>query len=400
MYLYILIALLLFGIFGGNNSTLDRQINPIIKPYIFDLGSWELSAVSHEIATRTATTGDGAVVVEYFELGQQADDLEFKLEWVPEYADNSSLKTELDRISLRQNEIEQEVERTLEHQIRDTLEAQGIYSPWSRLRVSFPPVNFKLTEPPFILVISPRDRIESIDEVMVRPDISLNEIGEIESRIDSLGESALVTPIGGLSAAYPAFVANNMGLWDTINAATEEWFHQYLAFRPLGFRYVLDVTGISPNYDIAMMNETLAGIVSREIGGLVYDKYYRQYFPVENDDPNNTGANADTPAFDFNATMREIRTQVDLYLSQGKVTEAEQYMQQQRDYLAQHGYYIRKLNQAYFAFYGTYADSPTSIDPIGDNMRQLRSKIDSLKGFIDNIAAMTSRQQLSDAADR
>jgi hypothetical protein len=399
MYLYFLIAILLFGIFGGNSSTLDRQINPIIKPYVFDLGGWELSAVSHEITARTKTA-DSATVIEYFDLSRQASDLGFRLEWSTEISAANSIKVQLSKLQQRQNKIVDEVERTLERQVRDTLESQGIYSPWPRLQVSFPPVNFKLTEPPFILVVSPRDRIESISEIMVRPDISLIEIESIESQIDSLGESALVTRIGGLSASYPAFVANNMGLQDTVNAAAEEWFHQYLAFRPLGFRYILDVTGISPNYDIAMMNETLAGIVSKEIGGLVYEKYYRQYFPAENDEPDNTGAINDTTAFDFNAAMREIRKQVDLYLSRGQVTEAEEYMQQQREFLAQNGYYIRKLNQAYFAFHGTYADSPTSIDPIGADMRQLRTKIDSLKEFVDNIAAMTSRQQLSDAAGR
>jgi len=51
--------------------------------------------------------------------------------------------------------------------------------------------------------------------------------------------------------------------------------------------------------------------------------------------------------------MRSIRLAVDDYLRGAKSKPAEQYMEQQRQALAAQGYYIRKLNQAYFAFYGT-----------------------------------------------
>ncbi|MFC1916656.1 hypothetical protein ACFLX1_00775 [Chloroflexota bacterium] len=40
-------------------------------------------------------------------------------------------------------------------------------------------------------------------------------------------------------------------------------------------------------------------------------------------------------------------------------------MEQKRQYLAEMSYHIRKLNQAYFAFHGTYADKPAFISPIG-----------------------------------
>jgi hypothetical protein len=65
-----------------------------------------------------------------------------------------------------------------------------------------------------------------------------------------------------------------------------------------------------------------------------------------------------------------------------------------RLYLVENGYNIRKLNQAYFAFHGAYADKPTSISPIGVELKQLRSQSDSLKDFIETVAAMTNRQEL------
>ena len=43
-------------------------------------------------------------------------------------------------------------------------------------------------------------------------------------------------------------------------------------------------------------------------------------------------------------------------------------MEEKRQFLAANGYYIRKLNQAYFAFHGSYADTAGSIDPIGPKL--------------------------------
>ena len=72
-------------------------------------------------------------------------------------------------------------------------------------------------------------------------------------------------------------------------------------------------------------------------------------------------------------------------------------MEQKRQYLASMGYYISKLNQAYFAYYGTYADRPTTISPIGLELKKLRSQSASLKDLLNKVAMMTSRQDLRDS---
>ena len=95
--------------------------------------------------------------------------------------------------------------------------------------------------------------------------------------------------------------------------------------------------------------------------------------------------------------MRERRIAVDEFLARGEIERAEQYMEQKRQYLASQGYYIRKLNQAYFAWHGTYADEPTSVSPIGVELRQLRGKCGSVKEFLDTAAEMISRQDLKDS---
>jgi hypothetical protein len=97
--------------------------------------------------------------------------------------------------------------------------------------------------------------------------------------------------------------------------------------------------------------------------------------------------------------MRETRRNVDEMLAQGRIEEAEAYMEERRQFINENGYYIRKLNQAYFAFHGTYTDSPTSIDPIGVEMRKLREETDSLKDFLEIVAEMTTRQDLAESVD-
>jgi len=257
------------------------------------------------------------------------------------------------------------------------------------LKIGYPPMNFFLGRPPHILVVSPRDRIESIREVPLLPDMSVEDMKEIEDELDSYGVSSLVVGIGGM-ATYPSYVIDAADLRFVLSTATEEWMHQYLAFTPLGFRYILDLSGIHRDYDIATMNETVAGMVSKEIGNIVYRKYYAPDETEEIIPP------PDTSGFDFYREMREIRQTVDTFLAQGEIELAEEFMKQKRQYLFENGYLIRKLNQAYFAFHGAYADSPTSISPIGEELRQLRDRSPSLKEFLDSAATLTSRQALSD----
>jgi len=109
------------------------------------------------------------------------------------------------------------------------------------------------------------------------------------------------------------------------------------------------------------MSETLAGIVGKEVGAAIVKKYYHQFQTTSIQ----TAVNQ--PTFDFDQEMRNIRKKVDQYLAAGDVETAEKFMQERRDFLATKGYYIRKLNQAYFAFNGKYADLPALRIPSGQS---------------------------------
>ncbi len=395
--------LLVIYLSGGcaPGRSFDNQLNSIVRPYRFNLIGWEYRALSNELnqwifGSSEEIDGEADVVVEYFFAVERLKTLESEIAAVKAGSEQSGLAPLEDELNMLQEQVGalgSKVEGLIEKQIRETLAEQGIFHPMDRyitLKFGFPPVNFILEKPPLLLVVSPKDRIESIKEITLRQDISLEEVKDIEAAVDDLGVSSLVIELGGM-ATYPTFVTNDASLKFTLDTATEEWLHQYLAFKPLGFLYLLDLTGVSQNYDIATMNETVAGMVSKEIGAMIREKYYPQF---DNGDSQPPGAESE---FDFNREMREIRRAVDSYLAQGEIELAEGFMEQKRLYLASNGYYIRKLNQAYFAFHGTYADRPTSISPIGLELGQLRSQSASLKVFLDTVAGMTSRQELRDS---
>ena len=394
-----LLSLCLLG--GGCTVTrdFDAHLSSIVGSYRFSIVKWESRAIPREVnqwifGSYEKIDDEVLMVTEYFSTIERIKTLESEIEAISagnEQGDLASLEAELNMLQEQKTALKDTVERIIEKQIKKTLAQQGIFNPmdrYIRLGINFPPLNFKLEEPPHLLVISPRDRIESIREIILLPSMSLEEIEEIEAEVDKLGVSSLVVKLGGLGATYPSFVTDEASLRFTIDTATDEWLHQYLVFRPLGFLYLLDSTGVSRNYEIAVMNETLASMVSQEIGTMVVENYYLQYENGGNQ------AQSSEAEFDFNREMRNIRRTIDKYLAQGEIERAEEFMEQKRQYLASKGYYIRKLNQAYFAFYGTYADSPTSISPIGLELKKLRSQSASLKEFLDKAAAMTSRQDL------
>jgi len=369
-----------------------------VKPYLFSIARWELRAIPDELnqwifGRQEKIDDEIRVVTDYFSATKRINTLKSEIEAANTgngESDLASLEAELTRLQERKMALEDTVEGIIEKQITETLAQQGIFNPidkYIRLKINFPPVNFELEKPPHLLVISPRDRIESTRKITLRQNISLEEIEDIESKVDKLGVSSLVVKLGGC-ATYPSFITNDAGLRFTIDTATEEWLHQYLALKPLGFLYLLDLTGLSRNYEIATMNETLASMVSQEIGSIIYEKYYSEYESSANQNQ------APESEFDFNLEMREIRKTVDIYLAQGEIERAEGFMEQKRQYLASMGYYIRKLNQAYFAFHGTYADRPTSISPIGLELKKLRGQSASLKDFLNTVAVMSSHQDL------
>ena len=95
--------------------------------------------------------------------------------------------------------------------------------------------------------------------------------------------------------------------------------------------------------------------------------------------------------------MHQTRITVDQLLAEGEIEEAERYMEERRQFFWDNGYRIRKLNQAYFAFYGAYADQPVGSageDPVGAAVRSLRAQSASLIDFVNKVSRVKSYEQL------
>ncbi|MDD5701087.1 MAG: hypothetical protein PHU23_03465 [Dehalococcoidales bacterium] len=347
------------------------------------------------ISFRSDVPYNSQSVVHYFSYMTQLYSLQSSMQMLAAKkfdGDISLYRAELEEVEAQVEKLKPIVEQTIARQISEVLAEQGIYNPFGDnwFKLMFPPVNFKLEEPMYVLIISPRDHIERIHDTAMRQGIVTAEMEQIESSLAKLNVSALVVQIGGLGATYPSVVINNADLRFTIDVAVEEWLHQYLAFKPLGFRYILDLLHIAPSTAIPVINETVAGTAAHEIGAMVYDLFYSRYKTADDEkksDPIRSG-------FDFNAAMRETRQMVDYYLAQGQIDEAEQYMERQRQFLVSQGYYIRKLNQAYFAFHGSYAHHPSSVDPVGEQIRLLRDNSLNVKDFLDSAAKIRSQEDL------
>ncbi|MBE0608784.1 MAG: hypothetical protein IH609_05355 [Dehalococcoidia bacterium] len=317
------------------------------------------------------TAGDEALTA-YFRLTSQIR------------AASEPAEPDLGLIETLENEratYENDVERTIEQRIDEAVVAAGLQRAlplFTGVRLTWPPVNFELTSPPRLLVRSPRDRIERRGDTLLKNDLSLREIQRIEERTDSERVVSLVISLGGL-AAYPAIVRDDRTYGSIVQTAAHEWVHHYLAFYPLGRQW-------GKGGDAETLNETTADLAGREIANLVNAKY-----PVEFADGEDGRAPA-RPAsdIDFNKEMRELRLQVDALLAEGKVAEAEAAMEAKRVYLNENGITIRKINQAYFAFYGTYADSPQSSSPIGPKVNRVWELTGDVGGFLAVMRDVTT----------
>ncbi|HMD79784.1 MAG TPA: hypothetical protein VKE92_00665, partial [Anaerolineales bacterium] len=206
--------------------------------------------------------------------------------------------------------------------------------------------------------------------------------------------------IGGVGV-YPTMVTETTDLRWLLETIAHEWTHNYLNIRPLGLNY-------STTPELRTMNETTASIAGSEVGHYVLQEYYPEMLAASSS-PNlisfnqsdlRSSALDDPPPFDFRAEMHETRVTADEMLAQGKIEEAEAYMEARRQVFWENGYLLRKLNQAYFAFHGAYADVPGGAageDPVGPAVRALREQSDSLEDFINTIGWMTSFEELQQA---
>jgi hypothetical protein len=291
-----------------------------------------------------------------------------------------ALTEALGAVQATQNQLASQMETLLSHQVEAVLHDEG----FTIGGIVFPPVAFRLVEPPTALILSPRNQIKNQHFISLQPGLDVRQRELIEQSLDRRGDvSSYVTDLGGL-VSYPTMVINHAFLPYLIDVIAHEWTHNYLFTFP---------TNIAWNYQsdpkLMTINETTASLVGAEISRKVITRFYPDWadkLPVVD----KLGRPLPATPSEFHLAMRSIRQEVDRLLSEGKTEEAEVFMEKERLKLVKRGYNLRKLNQAYFAFHGSYTLSPGSVDPTGPQIRQLRAIYPSLKDFLDEIGWLNS----------
>ena len=387
------------------------QVRSYTRAIEFDYPTWVWNAFWSKVDQSTINApyafergSNKQIVFEYLRTTDQLNQTEFQIEKIfadPNIIDKAStsayLRAQRDQLTARQAALAPFAESILQSQVNSALAELGLTTGGQTI----PPLLYRSSPTPLALIVSPRDHIEQTTNISILPSITLDQQIKLEDDVaKSLNVSTLIVPIGGIGV-YPTMVMETTDLPWMLTVIAHEWTHNYLNLRPLGLNY-------STTPELRTMNETTASISGDEVGLLVLKKYYPEllassptlsllqsniaYLP--------SNRLADTTPFDYRAEMHTTRVKADELLAQGKIEEAEKYMEQRRLLFWENGYLIRKLNQAFFAFHGAYADVPGGAageDPVGPAVRALREQSDSLADFINTIGWMTSFDQLQKA---
>jgi hypothetical protein len=398
------VALALVVFAAGHGDSRPSDLDLAVAPHKFSLVRWELSHfldkwvhnLGHNLPWNLAPRQSRdriAQVQGFFALGTQLRELERRLLFPLETTgsrlssrEERSLREQIEGLKGERGRMQAEVEETIEAEVSSILVQEGFAS---RIGLIFPPVDTVLSRSPGVLILSPRDRIHRLQTILLNPGLDDEERGRVEDRVfQEENLAALVESTSGV-ATYPSIVADFTGLRHALEITAHEWVHHWFFFQPLGQHF----------WDSAQMttlNETAATLAGRVIGDRAFSSMTGAPVPREPALP----PPPDPGGFDFDAAMRETRLRTEELLGQGKIEEAEAYMEERRQLMAANGRFIRKINQAFFAFHGAYATSPASISPIDEQLKALQSRTDSLEEFVKAVARFGSYPEFLDHLER
>ena len=374
------IAVVILGVTRQSPRSPNNLVADAISGEHFSLGRFEtehllgslFGGVSAFIRGQADLEADGDRILEqYFALGAEIT----TLERTPD-PDTSALVG----LRVQRRTLENRAERILERRIAAAFRAADFSRPlplFGDQEILWPPVAVELSRPPRVLAVSPREEIRLLTTRLLSSDLSNEQVHRIEAAIEADGRySAFVDHIGGV-ATYPAIVVESDSYTATVSIATHEWVHHYLYFYPLGASFF-------EGEDLRMINETVADIVGDEIAALIFAVSPQLDTQAERSDRSES-----------DAVIHQLRRDVDVLLADGRVAEAEVFMEETRlDLAAQHGRFFRRLNQAFFAFKGAYGDHPGSSSPIGPLLRELRARSGSLGDFVTSVREVESVAEL------
>ena len=321
---------------------------------------------------------------EFFALGQELRRWEQRRQLAGTAVGTPAVQelASLARMDARRRELRPAAEIAVEQAISQALTEQGIVTSWGGV---FPPVDVVFGGPPHLLMVSPRDRIYAQQSALLRPELSDRIKAEIEDELRRSGQP------GGLGRRH----------WRPVGLSQYSPGHRGFALRPGNRRPRMAASvAVFPSpgpqlsgaaAEMLTLNETIASIAGAELGQQAYAAMTGT--PPPGPPLSDPAAPPPEPAaggFNFTAEMRQTRRRTEELLAAGQIAAAEDYMEQRRQHFLSNGYYIRKLNQAYFAFHGSYATGPGSVSPIGGQLQELRRSSPSLKHFLEIVAQFGS----------
>jgi len=381
-----------------------EQIRAHSRVYEFDYVTWTVSALARKLAQSTLKVNHylpqpekRELILEYLNLRNEVSVLQAELANLlsdPNQENRQQRESNLRaQLNLKDNlriELAPFVEQVLQDQLNSALVELDLAFGGQLM----PPVMYKSEPDSYALIVSPRNEIRQAANLMLIRGLTLDEIIHLEEDIENdLNLSALVVGIGGVGL-YPSMIIETGNLDWLIHVVSHEWTHNYLTLRPLGMFY-----GTSP--ELTTINETIADLSADDIQRRIFELYYPEHLPPEPDlhneynplTQNNEAEPEPAPEgiFDFRTEMHLTRLEVDRLLAEGNIDEAESYMESRRIFFWENGYLIRRLNQAYFAFHGSYAAQPggaageEGVD-LGEELRQLKQRTPSYRDFMRLVA--------------
>lgn len=409
-----------------------NAVSIMVSDLQFDYVAWEVAA----LATKAQQALWGAApymneadrsqyVREYMADLTHARQLEAQVNGIytdPQVADPQAASAVLraERDALR-DDLERRqplMEAILEGQVATVLVDEG----FGMLGQLIPPMSMHFTQVPLLLIVSPRDQIRFDVSINLDP-MTVDAITELEARIDrEQNVSSLIVPLGGI-ALYPAMILETDNVHWAIETFAHEWLHHYLFMYPLGLAY--DFAG-----EARIINETTADLFGKAITPLVLARYYPELLAQSGTALVTYAAPTPQAAFNFGSEMHQTRFKVDLYMARiamlerkratsenlalqavawgsaeaayaahkaALILQMEAFMEQRRTRFYENGFNIRKLNQAYFAFYGGYQGGIAGIggqDPIGPAVAELQAMSPSLHDWIITMRGITTREEL------
>ncbi len=325
---------------SSNVSALNPadEIRRYTRSIEFDYVSWTVDALllklgQASLAVPHYLTEDEqhTVVIDYLKLVQDIDSTEHQIELI--YADptitdkDSQLKPwqdQLAKLNAQRDLLGPTAEEIFQKQVSDVLDEFGL----GTIGQPLPPVLFHTTPLPYALIISPRNVIREDQNISLDPNLTLDQMVALEKQVESaLNVSALVTPIGGIGS-YPTMVMSTSNLpWRgevvfrtngrTITCSSARWIKLFCQRTTTDderdycqYRRRRDQPGTDPAFLSRIHAETTAYSCTTQPGAV----YALPYTP-------------EPETFNFNKEMRITRVTVDQMLQDGKIDEAEAYME-------------------------------------------------------------------------